>query len=137
MPWRTTFSTASKKSRSVATFRRARIANMRACVATDWSSAPIMLGHSHAIRSKRMLRSTPMLGNESQLREFACREWAIYLRVWMRRMCARPSLSGSENSTRRSRRPGHKSAGFRVSSLIEGVSSQRWDATYIDFMLTR
>ena len=74
VPWRTTFSTASKKSRSVATFRRARIANMPASVATDRSSAPVVLGHSRAIKSKRMLRTTLILGNESQLHESACRE---------------------------------------------------------------
>lgn len=39
------------------------------------------------------------------------------LRAWIRRMCARPSLSGSENSTRRSRRPGRRRAGSRVSGL--------------------
>lgn len=33
-------------------------------------------------------------------------------------MCALPSLSGSENSIRRSRRPGRNSAGSRVSGLM-------------------
>jgi hypothetical protein len=61
VPCRTTFSTASKKSRSVATFLRARIANMPASVATDLSSAPVVFGHRRAMRSNRMSRSTLML----------------------------------------------------------------------------
>jgi hypothetical protein len=39
------------------------------------------------------------------------------LRACIRRIWARPSLSGRENSTRRSIRPGRNSAGSRVSGL--------------------
>lgn len=65
VPCRTTFSTASRKSRSVATFRRARMANIPASVATDRSSAPVELGHSRAIKSKRISRSTLILKREN------------------------------------------------------------------------
>lgn len=119
VPCRTTFSTASKKSRSVATFLLARIANMPAyesrqrqsnsifsplqkgltSVATDLSSAPVVFGHNRAIRSNRMSLST------------------LILRAWIRRMWARPSLSGSANSIRRSIRPGRRRAGSSVSGL--------------------
>jgi hypothetical protein len=82
VPCLTTFSTASRKSRSEATFRRARMANMPACkwieviisgrnsrmerrkqtsVATERSSAPVVLGHRRAMRSNRMSRSTLIL----------------------------------------------------------------------------
>lgn len=143
VPCLTTFSTASRKSRSVATFLRARIANMPACVrlirldsqgilyqarhtsvATDRSSAPVVLGHNRAIRSKRISRSTLILLltiNCSSPRE---RE-GTNLRAWIRRMCARPSLSGRENSTRRSRRPGRSRAGSRVSGLTENSVTDR------------
>jgi hypothetical protein len=43
--------------------------------------------------------------------------WEFYLRAWIRRRWARPSLSGNENSTRRSRRPGRRRAGSSVSGL--------------------
>ena len=61
VPCRTTFSTASKKSLSVATFLRALIANMPASVATLLNSAPVVFGHNLAIKSNRMSRSTLML----------------------------------------------------------------------------
>lgn len=60
VPWRMTFSTASKKSFSVAIFRRALMANMPASVATDLNSAPVAFGQSRAISSNRMPRSTLM-----------------------------------------------------------------------------
>jgi hypothetical protein len=84
VPCRTTFSTASKKSRSDATFRRARIANIPAysinighaaisikltSVATDRSSAPVVFGHSRAIRSNRMSLSTLMLMPKRRVKE--------------------------------------------------------------------
>jgi hypothetical protein len=116
VPCLTTFSTASRKSRSVATLRRARIANMPAwtmvsdnaklsditlhtSVATDRNSAPVVFGHKRAMRSNRISLST------------------LILRAWIRRMCALPSLSGNENSIRRSSRPGRNRAGSRVSGL--------------------
>jgi len=120
VPCRMTFSTASRKSRSVATFRRARMANIPASVATDRSSAPVELGHNRAIKSKRISRSTLILKRENQVSMIIAaskdREWTN-LRAWIRRICARPSLSGRPNSTRRSNRPGRRSAGSRVSGL--------------------
>lgn len=83
VPCLTTFSTASKKSRSEATFRLERMANMPACkrkhvrqwhgtqhrvihtsVATDLSSAPVVFGHRRAIRSNRISRSVLILCEE-------------------------------------------------------------------------
>lgn len=65
-----------------------------------------------------MSRSTDMLRERNNLGCLEClRYFATHLRAWIRRMCARPSLSGNENSTRRSRRPGRRSAGSRVSGL--------------------
>ena len=68
-------------------------------VATDRNSAPVVFGHKRAIRSNRMSLST------------------LILRAWIRRMWARPSLSGNENSIRRSKRPGRIKAGSSVSGL--------------------
>ena len=65
VPCRTTFSTASKKSRSVATFLRARMANMPASVATERNSAPVVFGHNRAMRSNRIFLSTLMLYKSS------------------------------------------------------------------------
>eukprot|EP00160_Parvularia_atlantis_P015903 Unigene4784_Nuclearia_a/m.14626 Unigene4784_Nuclearia_a/g.14626 ORF Unigene4784_Nuclearia_a/g.14626 Unigene4784_Nuclearia_a/m.14626 type:complete len:383 (+) Unigene4784_Nuclearia_a:128-1276(+) len=95
-----TLLTASRKSRSVATFRRARMAYMPASVQTLRSSAPVVLGQRRAMSSKRMPRSQLML----------CE--------WILRMLARPSRSGRLNSTRRSRRPGRRRAGSRVSGRL-------------------
>ena len=95
-----TLSTAARKSFSVATFRRARMANMPASVATLLSSAPVLLGHNLEMSSHRISLSTDML--------FA----------WMRRMLARPSRSGRENSIFRSIRPGRMSAGSRVEGRL-------------------
>jgi hypothetical protein len=75
-------------------------------VATDRNSAPVVFGHNRAMRSNRMLLST------------------LILRAWIRRMCARPSLSGNENSIRRSRRPGRIRAGSSVSGLYKGQLSR-------------
>ena len=61
LPCLTTFSTASKKSLSVATFLLALIANIPASVATLLNSAPVVFGHNLAIKSNRMSRSTLML----------------------------------------------------------------------------
>lgn len=94
-----TFATASKKSCSFATLRRARIANIPASVATDRSSAPVEFGHNRATRSKRIFCSTDI--------DLAC----------MRKMFDLPSRSGSENSILRSRRPGRSKAGSNVSGL--------------------
>ncbi len=85
-------------------------------VATDRNSAPVVLGQSLAMRSKRMSRSTLMLSqriSRVMMRSHNC----VYLLAWIRSMCARPSASGSENSTLRSNRPGLRSAGSRVSGL--------------------
>ena len=70
---------------------------MPASVATLRSSAPVVDGHSRAISSNRMPRSTDKL------------------LAWMRKMWVRPAKSGSPNSTLRSRRPGRNSAGSSVS----------------------
>ena len=53
----------------------------------------------------------------------------LILRAWIRRMCARPSLSGNENSIRRSRRPGRNNAGSRVSGLRKSQSSRNTTQT--------
>jgi hypothetical protein len=49
----------------------------------------------------------------------------LILRAWIRRMCARPSLSGNENSIRRSSRPGRNKAGSRVSGLHRSQSRKK------------
>jgi hypothetical protein len=41
-----------------------------------------------------------------------------HLRAWILRICALPSLSGKENSTLLSNRPGRNRAGSSVSGLI-------------------
>ena len=51
-----TLLTASKKSFSVATFRRDRIANIPASVQTDRISAPVEFGHRRASNSHRISR---------------------------------------------------------------------------------
>merc|ERR1719491_1027557 len=55
-----TLFTLSKKSFSLTLFLRARMENMPASVQTLCSSAPVVLGHSLAISSNRMSRSTFM-----------------------------------------------------------------------------
>ncbi|KAI7724276.1 26S protease regulatory subunit [Hortaea werneckii] len=100
IPPRITFSTALKKSFSLATFFLARIANMPASVATARSSAPVELGHRREINSHRISRSTDML------------------LAWIRRILARPSVSGRENSIFRSIRPGRIRAGSRVEGRL-------------------
>lgn len=47
----------------------------------------------------------------------------LMLFEWMRRMLARPSKSGSANSTLRSRRPGRISAGSSVSGRLVAIST--------------
>ena len=85
-------------------------------VATDRNSAPVVLGQSLAMRSKRMSRSTLMLSQPIS-RVIKGPHDCAYLLAWIRSMCARPSASGSENSTLRSNLPGRRSAGSRVSGL--------------------
>lgn len=51
-----TLFTASRKSFSVATLRRDRIANMPASVQTDRISAPVEFGHNLASSSHRISR---------------------------------------------------------------------------------
>ena len=100
-----TLLTASKKSFSVTTFRRARIAYIPASVHTDRMSAPVLLGHSRASSSKRMSFSQ------------------LIVRVWIWKICARLSRSGGENSTFRSRRPGRNNAGSSVSGRFVAMST--------------
>mmetsp|Transcript_8878 Transcript_8878/g.28174 ORF Transcript_8878/g.28174 Transcript_8878/m.28174 type:complete len:205 (+) Transcript_8878:331-945(+) len=95
-----TLLTASIMSFSVMDLRRARMANMPASVQTERRSAPVVLGQRRARRSKRMSRSTAMV------------------LAWMRRTWVRPSRSGRPNSTLRSRRPGRRRAGSRVSGRL-------------------
>jgi hypothetical protein len=148
-----TFSTLAKKSASLATFRLERMANMPASVQTERSSAPVALGQRRAMRSKRMLRSTDMLtrerarvsnrsrwrwrrkgrrstregetAGEERRREEGKRRRGTHLRAWIRRMWARPSASGRENSMRRSIRPGRRRAGSRVSGLVRDTTGQQ------------
>lgn len=61
LPCLMTFSTASRKSFSLATFLLCLIAYIPASVQTDLNSAPVVLGHNRAIRSNRILRSVDML----------------------------------------------------------------------------
>ena len=85
-------------------------------VATERNSAPVVLGHNRAIKSKRIPRSTLILEWFNIMPEDRP-EKATDLRACIRKICARPSLSGKENSTRRSKRPGRSKAGSRVSGL--------------------
>mmetsp|Transcript_11867 Transcript_11867/g.30986 ORF Transcript_11867/g.30986 Transcript_11867/m.30986 type:complete len:395 (+) Transcript_11867:285-1469(+) len=101
----TTLLTASIMSFSVIALRRARIANMPASMHTERMSAPVQLGHRRARSSYRMSRS--------QFMPLA----------WIEKMCARPSKSGSPNSTLRSSRPGLRSAGSRVSGRFVAMST--------------
>ncbi|EEQ39250.1 hypothetical protein CLUG_03378 [Clavispora lusitaniae ATCC 42720] len=100
-----TLSTACKKSFSEATFLSARMANMPASVHTERNSAPVAFGHKREINSHRM--------SFSQLMVFA----------WIRKMLARPSKSGKENSTFRSISPGRNNAGSKVlGSLVANIT---------------
>ena len=81
------------------------MANMPASVQTDLISAPVLLGHNLASSSYRMSRSTDID------------------RAWIRKMLIRPSWSGRPNSTFRSRRPGRRRAGSRVSGLLVAIKT--------------
>jgi hypothetical protein len=84
-------------------------------VATERNSAPVVLGQSLAMRSKRMSLSTFILS--LKLDDALRLAHNTNLLACMRSICALPSVSGKENSTRRSRRPGLSSAGSSVSGL--------------------
>lgn len=87
-------------------------------MATDLSSAPVLLGQRRAMRSNRIPRSTLMLFSRTKhQRQILTVLEGWYLRAWIRNICARPSLSGRENSIRRSIRPGRNNAGSSVSGL--------------------
>lgn len=98
-----TLLTASRKSFSVATLRRARIANIPASVQTDRISAPVLLGQRRASNSNLISLST------------------LIERAWILKMCVRPSRSGRPNSIFLSKRPGRISAGSNVSGLFVAI----------------
>ncbi|KAH3684675.1 hypothetical protein WICPIJ_004362 [Wickerhamomyces pijperi] len=95
-----TFSTAFKKSFSVATFLLSLMANIPASVQTDLNSAPVEFGHNLEINSHLISLST------------------LIALEWILKMLARPSKSGRENSTFLSILPGLKRAGSKVFGLF-------------------
>jgi hypothetical protein len=135
VPWRTTLSTASKKSRSDATFLLARMANIPAykrdlTQTQEWGWTNISYFRSHRPQlstcciwteaSYKVKANVPLNAHATEDKHGGrlIQYKLTYLRAWIFRIWARPSASGNENSTRLSRRPGRRRAGSRVSGLM-------------------